>query len=176
MLSSSADMFSPLFQFQAHNETTSSIAFSQRVPGLMATSSIDKTVKIWDTGASGGSASSLPRQVAYKTMSVGKLFALQFSHDDPFLLAAGGDKGMLAIWDCDEQELISMHFQDRPLSKSISKYNSTSETDMPFSDTRVEGVMTLQSNSEINDMDIEMDTESHQTKSKKKKSKNKNVV
>jgi hypothetical protein len=40
--------------------------------------------------------------VAYKTMNVGKLFALQFYHDDPFLLAVAGDKGVVAIWESDE--------------------------------------------------------------------------
>ena len=37
------------FSFQAHDQTTSCISFSSRIPGMMATSSIDKTVKIWDT-------------------------------------------------------------------------------------------------------------------------------
>ena len=40
--------------------------------------------------------------MAYKTMAVGKLFSLDFYPDDPFLLAAGGDKGIVAIWESDE--------------------------------------------------------------------------
>lgn len=40
--------------------------------------------------------------VAYKTMNAGKLFALQFYYDEPFLLATGGDKGLVAVWESDE--------------------------------------------------------------------------
>ena len=35
-------------------------------------------------------------------MNVGKLFTLAFYPDDPFLLAAAGDKGVVAIWESDE--------------------------------------------------------------------------
>lgn len=37
-----------LFSFQAHEKTTTSLSFSSRIPGMLATSSIDKTVKVWD--------------------------------------------------------------------------------------------------------------------------------
>lgn len=117
---------SHLFQFQAHDVTTSSISFSASVPGLLATGSVDKTVKIWDTQCGGVVVGGVaPKQVAYKTMGVGRLFALQFSSDDPFMLASGGDGGMLAIWDCDEQELIASHFQNRAIAKAPSKYEFT---------------------------------------------------
>jgi hypothetical protein len=35
-------------------------------------------------------------------MNVGKLFTVQYYPDEPFLLAAGGDKGSLAVWESDE--------------------------------------------------------------------------
>jgi periodic tryptophan protein 1 len=100
-----------LFSFQAHDATVSSLAFSHRVPGLMATASVDKTVRMWDTASAG--ASQQPRMVAYKTMNVGKLFALQFSTDDPFMLATAGDQGMLAVWMSSELEVIRNTFYDR---------------------------------------------------------------
>lgn len=34
--------------FGAHGKTTSSMCFSSRVPGMLATASIDKTVRVWD--------------------------------------------------------------------------------------------------------------------------------
>ena len=40
--------------------------------------------------------------VAYKTMNVGKLFSVQYYQDEPFLLAAAGDKGVVAVWESDE--------------------------------------------------------------------------
>ena len=104
----------PFSSFQAHEKTTSSISFSSGVRGMFATSSVDKTVKVWDAGniheaaatsaaaaarsaASGsGMAPTIaglePRNVMYKTMNVGKLFTMQFYEDDPFVLACAGDK------------------------------------------------------------------------------------
>ena len=35
-------------QFKGHNKAVSSISFSAMVPGLFATASVDKTVKLWD--------------------------------------------------------------------------------------------------------------------------------
>ena len=97
--------------FPAHDVTTTAITFSPQVRGLCATSSIDKTVKIWDTEPI--SQGKEPILVAYKSMSVGQLFACQFFVDEPFMLGTGGDGGMLAIWDSDEQESIKQHFEGR---------------------------------------------------------------
>lgn len=122
------------FSFQAHEQTTSALSFSCKIPGMLATASIDKTVKIWDVcpptsrGAVASSASaaaviSSPREVAYKTMSAGKLFTMQFSPDDPFLLAAAGDTGVLAVWESDELHTIETYFKDRVIAKD-SVYSS----------------------------------------------------
>jgi WD40 repeat protein len=124
------------FSFQAHEQTTSALSFSCKIPGMLATASIDKTVKIWDVspptsttrGAVASSASAAaviisPREVAYKTMSAGKLFTMQFSPDDPYLLAAAGDTGVLAVWESDELHTIEMYFKDRVVVKD-SLYSS----------------------------------------------------
>jgi periodic tryptophan protein 1 len=107
----------PLFSFEAHDETTSSISFSSSIPGMLSTCSIDKTVKVWDVGnvqhKTTGALTSAPNLIAYKSMNVGKLFALSYYHDDPFMLAAAGDKGVVAIWESDEQDMISNHFKSR---------------------------------------------------------------
>jgi periodic tryptophan protein 1 len=107
-----------LYSFKAHDKTTSSISFSNVIPGMFATASVDKSVRVWDIspayGSNGASANSIsPQLVAYKSMNVGELFALQYSCDEPFLLATGGDKGMVAVWESDEQELIQQHFSNR---------------------------------------------------------------
>ncbi|CAM9177971.1 unnamed protein product, partial [Ectocarpus fasciculatus] len=102
----------PLFSFRAHEETTSSVSFSTLVPGMMATSSVDQTVKVWDIlAASKGSGS--PHPVAYKTMNVGKIFAMNYSADVPYLLACGGDAGVVAVWESDELDVIRKYFSGR---------------------------------------------------------------
>ena len=132
----------PLCTFQAHDKTTSGISFSSGVPGLFASSSIDKTVKLWDVqniqkiqhntpGDLGGKKISgvaveglEPHLVMYKTMNVGKLFCLQYYSDDPFVLATAGDKGSVAVWECDESEIVKNYFQDRVISGNDGTYSS----------------------------------------------------
>jgi WD40 repeat protein len=116
-----------ILQFPAHDKTVSSMDFSSTIPGLCATSSIDETVKIWDmhapasTSAPASSPQRLtPKNVFYKTMNVGNLFSINFSKDDPFLLATGGDGGIVAVWDCDEQQVIKDYFEGRELKKISS--------------------------------------------------------
>jgi periodic tryptophan protein 1 len=46
---------------QAHEKACSSISFSPHVPNMMATASLDETVKIWDIAHANGTE---PKQVA----------------------------------------------------------------------------------------------------------------
>ena len=129
----------PLCTFQAHDKTTSSISFSHGVPGLFASCSVDKTVKLWDVGSiqrtppgvqgkkntSGVAVEGLePHLVMYKSMNVGKLFALQYYTDDPFVLATAGDKGSVAVWECDEAETVKTYFQDRAVKTADGVYTT----------------------------------------------------
>lgn len=102
----------PLFSFQAHEKACSSLCGNARVPGLYATCSVDKTVKIWDLQEelAGSSPSSVtntesaakPKKktsskkltlkekapLVTKRMKVGKLFAGHFAanvDDESFL-------------------------------------------------------------------------------------------
>jgi periodic tryptophan protein 1 len=39
----------PLFNFNAHKKSATSISFSEGIPGLLTTTSLEGTIKIWDT-------------------------------------------------------------------------------------------------------------------------------
>lgn len=54
----------PLWTLQAHSKAVSSVAFTPSVGGLMLTSSMDKSVKLWDI------ASGSPACIATKVMSI----------------------------------------------------------------------------------------------------------
>ena len=86
----------------------SAAAFSMFIPGLLATCSTDNTVKIFDLHSMGASSSATeggmagivtPKNILTKQMNVGPLFSLDFFADSPFLLAAAGEDGAVAIWD-----------------------------------------------------------------------------
>ncbi|OQR94308.1 periodic tryptophan protein [Thraustotheca clavata] len=97
----------PLFRFQAHQAAVSAISFSPLMPGLFATASTDKHVKIWDL------ANNKPVCVASKDMNIGELMTLSFYKDSPFLLAAGGSGGILALWDTSENDAVERKFTSR---------------------------------------------------------------
>ena len=97
----------PLMKIQGHSKAVTGIAFSPTLPGFMATSSLDKSVKIWDI------SSSDPMEIYTKEMAVGELFSLAFAKDSPMTLAVGGEEGVLAVWDTSEQSGIERTFAGR---------------------------------------------------------------
>lgn len=115
------------YAFQAHEKTASSLCFSSVVPGMLVTASLDKTVKIWDT-----EGESVPACIAYKTMGVGKLLAVDYhplsahmqqAGDEAlgFLMACGGDgnDGAPAVWFSNELPQIEQRFASRVVRPSL---------------------------------------------------------
>ena len=68
---------------------------------MLATGGQDKLVKLWSVK---GSA---PTLVAKRNLQLGAIFDVAFSRDSPALLAAGGSKGKLGIWNTLELEEVS---------------------------------------------------------------------
>ena len=83
------------------------MSFSPHIPNLMATCSTDEYIKIWDIAHNGGSE---PKLIGAKKTTMGELFSLSFYRDIPWVLAAGGSKGEVAVWDIEENETIGKHF------------------------------------------------------------------
>nr|AFK40943.1 unknown [Medicago truncatula] len=65
---------------------------------------MDKTVKLWDL------SNNQPSSVASKEPKAGAAFSISFSEDNPFLLAIGGSKGKLQLWDTLSDEGISRRY------------------------------------------------------------------
>ena len=55
-------------------------------------------------------------QISGKKMCAGELFSVEFYSDIPYLLACGGSKGEVAIWDTEENKGVQCHF---PLSAEL---------------------------------------------------------
>ena len=74
---------------------------------MMATCSTDEYIKIWDIAANNGVE---PKLIGNKKTKMGELFTLSYYKDIPWVIAAGGSKGELAVWDTEENENVQKHF------------------------------------------------------------------
>lgn len=77
----------------AHDKAACCLAYNTAAPNLLATVSTDKMVKLWDL------TDNQPACIASTNPKVGAVFAASFCKDAPFLLAVGGSKGNLHVWD-----------------------------------------------------------------------------
>jgi periodic tryptophan protein 1 len=84
----------PLFRLAAHSKPATCLHFNPTVPGLLLTASTDKKVSLWKIAA--GAA---PTALASADLKVGAVFSASFCGDAPFLVAAGGAKGSVSVWD-----------------------------------------------------------------------------
>lgn len=84
----------PVFTIGAHTEACTGLAINPIAPGLLATSSLDRTVKLWDIR--GGKVS----YIASKSMQCGQVFAITWSRDKEsgYTLACGGKDAKLNVW------------------------------------------------------------------------------
>lgn len=96
--------------FEAHAKDVPALSFSPGVPGMLATASLDKHVRVWDLSTT---VDGRPACTAEKALKVGKLFCLGFLKDLPFTLAAAGAKGSIAVWDTTEDSNVWATFASR---------------------------------------------------------------
>jgi len=94
----------PMYRLQAHDKATTALSFCPAIPGLLATASTDKRVKLWDV------SSAAPGLLATEDVHTGAVFAMQFCPANPLLLAAGGAKGLASVWDIRESATVARRF------------------------------------------------------------------
>lgn len=97
------------------------------VPGMLATSSVDKTVTIWDTMSNSSSRS--PTAKMNKDMKVGKLFTLNFYPSSPWLMGCAGGSKEIALWDMTEDDTIQKCFGDRIDHSSLTKKDDSEKAE-----------------------------------------------
>ena len=88
----------------------------RRVPGMLATCAIDKTVKLWDTSsciANNSSVATPPVPCGSRDMGVGKLYTVNFYPSSPWLLGTGGSGNQLSLWDLSGEAPLRKRFGDR---------------------------------------------------------------
>ncbi|CAN1194239.1 Periodic tryptophan protein 1 homolog [Linum perenne] len=96
----------PSYTIHAHDKAVCTVAYNPSVPNLLATGSTDKTVKVWDI------SNNQPSCVASNNPKAGSVFSISFSEDSPFMMAIGGSKGKLQVWDTLSDAAVSTRFGD----------------------------------------------------------------
>ena len=132
---SSPEASKPVWKLQAHDQSISSFDVNPVIPGLFATGSTDKDVKLWNVQANG------PSLVVSRDLGVGKIFSVKFAPDSEvaFRLAVAGSKGVMQVWDTSTNAAVRRIFATRltPLEGDIPERTVTIEDDS--SDSEVEG-------------------------------------
>eukprot|EP00123_Amoebidium_parasiticum_P012110 comp21125_c0_seq1/m.28552 comp21125_c0_seq1/g.28552 ORF comp21125_c0_seq1/g.28552 comp21125_c0_seq1/m.28552 type:complete len:501 (-) comp21125_c0_seq1:99-1601(-) len=109
-----------LYTIHAHDKAACSLSFSNFIPDCLVTSGADKTVKVWDLQ---DNKPAIAMATEYK---LGPVYAVGFSPDSPLVVAAGGGKGKLKVWDLSANAGVASRFADR--IKSLQKQAATAGT------------------------------------------------
>jgi periodic tryptophan protein 1 len=106
---------SPLWSFVASEfGGVTDVSYNAKVPGMMATCSIDKTVTLWDAqNLQNEKTSVAPRSCGSKDMCAGKLYTVGFYPSSPWLLGCGGSGNQLSLWDLSSEDSIQKRFNGR---------------------------------------------------------------
>uniref|UniRef100_A0A7S3GI35 Periodic tryptophan protein 1 n=1 Tax=Palpitomonas bilix TaxID=652834 RepID=A0A7S3GI35_9EUKA len=99
----------PFLRIQAHDKQCTSFSFQRQIPGMLITSSVDATVRVWDVNVGEGTAN----LVDGRPMDIGAIFNVSASPDLPFIIAAGGSEDIVGIWDMQEKDSIKKVFGGR---------------------------------------------------------------
>ena len=81
-----------LSRIAAHDKPVTDISLSAFLPGLLVSTSVDKSYKVWDLSEKG------PKCLHSCKPEMGRLYCASFSPDNPYLFAIGGDRqGMTVV-------------------------------------------------------------------------------
>jgi len=147
----------------------SDLSYNSHVPGMLATSAVDKTVTLWDT-ANGGT----PRAKLNKDMKVGKLFTLNFYPSSPWLMGCAGGGKEVAIWDMTEDATVQKCFGGRAIVNTTTTATPLPENGTPQKEP-TESILDsiMASNSKSSDAVVEKQSDFPPKKKKDKKKKKK---
>ena len=110
----------PVFTIGAHSDACTGLALNPLVPGLLATASLDKSVKLWDIR--GGKV----EYMGTRTLDFGQVFCCGWCNDagTPFVLALGGKDGKVLVWDTVSNASVRQRF---PTGKKDEDYAGVDE-------------------------------------------------
>lgn len=86
-----------IFTLSAHDGAVSALDINPHFKGCLATGGTDKSVKIWNVDQSNDLTN--VSLTTSRDLGVGSVFSVNFSPDDPLVLAAAGSKAKMQVWD-----------------------------------------------------------------------------
>lgn len=92
-----------VFRLDAHAGACTHASFNPVIPTLFMTAGNDKILKLWDVTMT-DDGEMRPTLVSEKEMKVGQIWASSWARDSSSVLACGGDKGKVAVWDIREDK------------------------------------------------------------------------
>ncbi|KAJ3308943.1 hypothetical protein HDV04_000589 [Boothiomyces sp. JEL0838] len=96
-----------LFTLHAHDSAVSALDINPHIPGFLVTGSADKQVKLW-------SVEDKPKCILSRDLDAGKVFSANFSTDSPYVLAVGGSKGKVVLWNVGDNTAVKRAFPNAP--------------------------------------------------------------
>ncbi len=99
----------PVWTLHAHDGAVSAFDINPAVPGLLATGSEDKRVKLWNI------ENNTPSMVVARNLDVGRIFSVQFAPDPDvaFRLSVAGSRGQLQVWDISTNPSVRKAFANK---------------------------------------------------------------
>jgi len=101
----------PLFSVKAHAKAATTVTSSAGVNGMVATASLDQSIKLWDVQNINNEGE--PVLVIEKNFKAGKINCGSFYQDTPWISSFGTAKGELILWDVRENDQVAEYFASR---------------------------------------------------------------
>ncbi|XP_032236586.2 periodic tryptophan protein 1 homolog isoform X2 [Nematostella vectensis] len=97
----------PVFTINAHDSAIAGLVLSSQVPNCLVTASADGSMKVWDI------KDNKPSFILTRDMQMGHILSASCCPDSPFMLALGGEKQGLKLFDLMESAPVRRHFEGR---------------------------------------------------------------
>ena len=103
-----------LYEISAHDKPVTDIALSAFLPGLLVSTSVDKSYKVWDVSPGG------VKCLHSCTAGLGGLYCVGLSADNPYVFAIGGEKQGLSVVDLMKIAPVAALLNGRELKRVVT--------------------------------------------------------
>ncbi|KAL4232756.1 rRNA-processing protein [Mactra antiquata] len=151
----------PVYTLSAHTESVTGLCLSCEDSRMLVTSSVDRTVKVWDI------SDNKPSLIHSQDLKLGQIHSMSSCPDAPYVVAIGGEKN-LKVWDLRDIKDVLRHFcPSEVTADDTSQQEEASVTDDMNVAMETENDVAMETESAV-----QASGEKKKKKKKKKKPKN----